>query len=235
VKCPNTYTGPIYEYSHDSGCESITGGAFVPDGFWPASYDRAYLYGDYVCNKIFKLTPRAGGGFRRELFVGGLGQGGPVTMDFGPYKTGDTALYYTTFDGGGQVRRIVHTAGNLAPVAAADTAGENYDASLTMDFDASGSRDPDGDTPLTYLWSFGDSSEPLETADPTTNHTYAETGKYNVTLTVEDNLGKQSAGHHRGLLGQHPAQAGDRVAVGRRNLPRGAAAYGHGLGHGRPG
>jgi len=79
-------------------------------------------------------------------------------MDFGPYKTGDKALYYTTFngDGGGQVRRIVHTAGNLAPVAAADTVGANYGSSLTMDFDGSGSGDPDGDTPLTYLWDFGD-------------------------------------------------------------------------------
>jgi hypothetical protein len=77
-------------------------------------------------------------------------------MGFGPYKTRDKALYYTTFAGGRQVRRIVHTAGNLAPVAAADTVGANYGSSLTMDFDVSGSRDPDGDTPLTYVWDFGD-------------------------------------------------------------------------------
>ena len=87
------------------------------------------------------LTPRAGDGFRRELFAVGLGVGGPVAMGFGPYKTGDKALYYTTFAGGRQVRRIVHTAGNLAPVAAADTVGANYSSSLTMDFDVSGSRD----------------------------------------------------------------------------------------------
>ena len=200
VNCSsNTYTAPIHEYSHSWGCESITGGAFVPDGFWPAFYDRAYFFGDYVCNKIFKhkifkLTPRAGGGFQQGLFASGLGAGGPIAMDFGPYKTGDKALYYTTFngDGGGQVRRIVHTAGNLAPVAAADTVGANYGSSLTMDFDGSGSGDPDGDTPLTYVWDFGDGGAPVETATPAINHTYQEHGKCTVRLTVRDDLGNES-------------------------------------------
>jgi glucose/arabinose dehydrogenase len=185
-----TFTGPIHQYSHDSGCESITGGAFVPDGFWPASYDRAYLFGDYVCNRIFKLTPRAGGGFERELFAGGLGRSGPIAMDFGPYGTADRALYYTTFASDGEVRRIVHTTGNLAPVAAAT--GANYSSSLTMNFDGSASRDPDGDTPLTYVWNFGDGSAPTETTEPTVNHTFPEPGKFTVKLTVRDNLGKES-------------------------------------------
>jgi glucose/arabinose dehydrogenase len=113
VNCSGqTYTGPIHEYSHDSGCRSITGGAFVPDGFWPSSYDSSYLFGDYICNRIFKLTPRAGGGFKRELFAGGLVGGGPIAMDFGPRGTTDRALYYTTFARDGQVRRMVHSAGN---------------------------------------------------------------------------------------------------------------------------
>ena len=186
-----THTGPIYEYSHGSGCGSITGGAFVPDGFWPASYDNTYLFGDYVCNKIFVLTPRTGG-FDRELFAGRLGTGGPIAMAFGPYKTGNQALYYTTFAGGGQVRRIVHTGGNSAPVAAADTVGTNYGSSLTMDFDGSESRDPDGDTPMTYVWDFGDGNAPTETADPTISHTYQGPGKFTVKLTVRDSLGNGS-------------------------------------------
>jgi glucose/arabinose dehydrogenase len=201
VNCAgNTYTGPIYEYSHGSpgsGCESkagesITGGAFVPDGFWPVSYDRAYLFGDYVCHRIFKLTPRTDGGFKRELFAGGLGTAGPIAMEFGPYRTADRALYYTTFANGGEVRRIVNIAGNLAPVAAADTAGANYSSSLTIEFDGSGSRDPDGDLPLTYVWDFGDGSTPIQTTDPTVNHTYPQSGKFTVRLTVRDNLGKES-------------------------------------------
>src|SRR5918997_195948 len=47
------YTPPIHEYSHNTGCSAITGGTFVPNGFWPTEYDNSYLFGDYVCNKIF--------------------------------------------------------------------------------------------------------------------------------------------------------------------------------------
>jgi hypothetical protein len=32
-------------------------------------------------------------------------------MTFGPYMTTGKALYYTTFAGGGQVRRIAYTGG----------------------------------------------------------------------------------------------------------------------------
>ncbi len=39
------YTPPIHEYSHGTGCSSITGGAFVPNGLWPARYDDSYLIG----------------------------------------------------------------------------------------------------------------------------------------------------------------------------------------------
>ena len=83
----------------------MTGGAFVPNGVWPASYDGSYLFGDYVCNKIFKLTPNDGGGFTRTEFASGLGAGGPTAMTFGPYGS-SKALYYTTYANGGEVHRI---------------------------------------------------------------------------------------------------------------------------------
>ncbi len=102
------YTPPIHEYSHDSGCRSITGGAFVPDGYWPAEYNDAYLFGDFICHKIFMLKPTNEGGFEQTTFAADLGGGGPIAMTFGPYTTTGKALYYTTFAGGGQVRRITY-------------------------------------------------------------------------------------------------------------------------------
>jgi glucose/arabinose dehydrogenase len=193
VNCSGaTYTGPIHEYSHDTGCESVTGGAFVPDGLWPASYDDAYLYGDYVCNKIFMLTPNGGGGFKEELFADGLEQRGPVSITFGPYMTTGRALYYATFADpkGGEVRRIVYTEGNLSPVAVAETVGENY-GPLTMNLDASKSSDPDRNEPLTYEWDFT-SDGTVDATGATASHTYPSPGKYTVTLTVRDALGKAS-------------------------------------------
>jgi glucose/arabinose dehydrogenase len=102
------YTGPIHEYNHNTNCESITGGAFVPNnGSWPDEYDDSYLFADFVCNRIFELRPD-GTGFDSNLFAN-VGGGGPVAMEFGPSGTKD--LYYTTFAGGGQVRRIAYTPG----------------------------------------------------------------------------------------------------------------------------
>ncbi len=55
-------TNPIFDYGHTAGCSSITGGAFVPAGLWPAPYDGSYLFADYVCGKIFRLDDVAGDG-----------------------------------------------------------------------------------------------------------------------------------------------------------------------------
>jgi glucose/arabinose dehydrogenase len=101
-------TPPIHEYSHGTGCTSITGGAFVPDGAWPAEYNDVYLFGDFVCNKIFELRPAAGGDFEAQLFKT-VAKGGPITMTFGPDGTGEVVLYYTTRAGDGEVRRIAYT------------------------------------------------------------------------------------------------------------------------------
>jgi glucose/arabinose dehydrogenase len=190
------YTPPVHEYDHNStGCGAVTGGAFVPDGVWPASYNGSYLLGDYVCNKIFKLTPESGGGFTRTEFASELGGGGPTAMSFGPYGS-SKALYYTTYANGGEVHLISYAVGNQSPTASLETTSPNYGPiPLTVSFDGSGSKDPDGDTPLTYLWDFGDETAPRETTTPTTSHTYTTvpTNSYTATLKVRDARGAVSS------------------------------------------
>ncbi|MBW3583197.1 MAG: PKD domain-containing protein [Euryarchaeota archaeon] len=58
-------------------------------------------------------------------------------------------------------------------------------ADKEVTFDASASYDPDGD-PLTYTWNFGDNSAG---SGAQTTHTYAEAGKYRVTLSLSDGQG----------------------------------------------
>ena len=181
------YTPPIHEYSHDTGCTAITGGAFVPNGVWPAEYDNSYLYSDYVCNKIFELKPKSGGGFTQTEFASGLGEGGPIAMAFGPYGSGQ-ALYYTTYGNGGEVHRITDNT-NVPPTAAVTANPTSGRLPLKVDFDGSGSSDPDaGETVTSYLWDFGDGST-SETTTPTTTHTYTTEGTYTASLQVRNNNG----------------------------------------------
>lgn len=104
--CRREYEPPVHEYGHGIGCRSITGGAFVPRGTWGADLDGSYLFADFICSRIFLLTPKSGGGFERTTFAANL-NGRPIHLAFAPYK-GEEDLYYTLFsdDGTGQVRRI---------------------------------------------------------------------------------------------------------------------------------
>ncbi|HEV3485247.1 MAG TPA: PQQ-dependent sugar dehydrogenase, partial [Vicinamibacterales bacterium] len=181
---PTGMTNPIYAYAHSTGCSSITGGAFVPNGSWPASYDNKYLFGDYVCGRIFLLTPQSDGTFTRTTFASGLGASSAVAMTFGRYGTG-TALYYTTYANGGQVRRIAPQA-NASPRAVANASPLSGAVPLTVRFDGSASTDPDGDA-LTFEWTFGDGSARVTGA--TVSHTYSTAGRYTATLTVRDGRG----------------------------------------------
>lgn len=184
---PAQFTDPVHDYPHSTGCASITGGAYVPDDVWPAAYDGAYLFSDYVCGKIFALSAT---GTRTEL-ASGLGGSSAVHLAFGPHA-GAQALYYTTYAGGGQVRRLSFTGSvNRAPAAALAATPASGEAPLATTLDGSGSTDPDGDA-LTYLWSFGDGSPDTTTTAPTTAHTYAA-GSWTATLRVRDPAGATSA------------------------------------------
>ncbi len=80
---PTGMTNPIFDYGRADGCGSITGGAFVPTGVWPAAYQGKYLFADYLCGKIFRLDPNGTGGFTRVDFATGLGGSSAVNLRFG--------------------------------------------------------------------------------------------------------------------------------------------------------
>jgi glucose/arabinose dehydrogenase len=105
---PKRFTNPLFAYAHSTGCQVVTGAAFVPNGSWGAQYDDGYLYSDYSCGKIFLLQPDGSGHWDSTEFATGLGHGGPVAMLFAEHGA-STALYYTTLARDGQVRVIDQT------------------------------------------------------------------------------------------------------------------------------
>jgi len=194
-KCSPTPPGlvdPVFEYGHTdpnpifSGCGAITGGAFVPAGSWPVTYDGSYLFGDINCGRIFRRTP---GGVVSQFAGDGGSVGQVVNLGFGPFN-GSQALYYLTYSGGGQVRRIAFTgAANRAPLATAIGHPTTGPAPLLVNFDATGSADPDAGDTLTYVWDFGDGTPTAMTASPTISHAYASGAVFAFTaiLRVQDN------------------------------------------------
>ena len=203
---PPGFTNPAFEYARASsdiftGCGSITGGAFVPKGVWPDTFGGAYLFSDYVCGKIFALK-KTSGGYRASVFASGLGSSSAVHLTFGPYK-GTQALFYTSYADGGGVRRVAYTgASNKAPHAAASATPTSGDAPLTVRFDASGSRDPEGGT-LSYRWAFGDGGA---AEGKQVSHTYRINGVYTATLTVRDAGGAEGKATVRMSVGNTPPE-----------------------------
>lgn len=149
-KCSPTPSGmvdPFFEYSHggsvpgtsDTGCGSITGGAFLPNGLWPG-YDNTFLFADFNCGKIFTIAQGAGGVWSATRFAANAG--GVTSMIFGPHGPSQ-ALYYLTYAGGGQVHRVSYGPfdyNTLTPCRLVNTrsAGPALAAGSTRTFTAAG-------------------------------------------------------------------------------------------------
>ena len=188
---PPGVVDPIFDYGRGtvpgttaSGCGSITGGAFVPNGIWPAGYDGTYLFADFVCGFIFRLS--GAGPYAAADFATSIGNSSATSLAFGPSGT-TQALYYTTYAAGGQVRRIAYALpGNNPPVAVASGSPLTGPVPLTVTFSAAGSADPDPADTLTYFWTFGDGGPEQSTASLTVQHAYAVAGTFTATLRVRD-------------------------------------------------
>jgi PKD repeat protein len=106
--------------------------------------------------------------------------------------------------------------GNQMPVAVAGADVLVGDVPLTVNFNSTGTTDPDGSV-VSYLWDFGDGTTATG-ANP--SHTYVIPADYAVTLTVTDNEGATTS-NGVGIAAQPPNIA--PIAISSANVTAGSA------------
>ncbi len=190
---PQAVTAPYHAYHHTSrvvagescptGSSSIAGLEFefaAQQNSYPSDYDGALFFADYSRDCIW-VMPKGADGRPVPGQVRGFvsGAANPVNLENGP--GGD--LFYVDFDGG-TIRRISYVT-NENPVAVATATPTAGPAPLTVNFDSTGSSDPDGTT-LTYAWDLDGDGVFDDSTSQQATHTYTATGTYTASLRVTD-------------------------------------------------
>ncbi|HEX6357567.1 PQQ-dependent sugar dehydrogenase [Actinophytocola sp.] len=214
--CESLYTtgqnAPYYTYNHSSsvatgdGCptggSSIAGVAFETTSNYPAAYDGALFFADSSRGCIWAMRQGANGlPNPADIVPFVTGANIPVQLLTGP--GGD--LFYLAL-GAGQLRRVSFTSANRPPTAVATATPQSGPAPLTVQFNGSGSSDPDGGA-LTYAWDLdGDGAYDDSTAvNPT--FTYVSPGVVPVGLRVTDPGGLSGTTTVTVTVGQPPNDA----------------------------
>jgi PKD repeat protein len=165
--------------------------SFYSGNRYPGSYRGALFFGDHSRNCIWVMPP-GGNGLPNTSNIQAFvvdPNSHPVDLEADPVS-GD--LLYANFDGG-QIRRIQYLGGNTPPNAVATASPTSGPAPLTVQFNGSGSSDPDGDA-LSYAWDLdGDGAYDDSTA-ANPSFTYATAGTYTTRLRVTDARGASSLG-----------------------------------------
>ncbi|MPZ22220.1 MAG: DNRLRE domain-containing protein [Dehalococcoidia bacterium] len=194
---PAAHTPPTYQYRHctdpllPAGAQctwasgSISGLAFYTANDYPAQYQGNLFFADYGQQTIWTIDATATGvSGQPTRFVQNAGT--PVDLQTGP--GGDLFYVDICFDSPscGQVRRISALGANQPPQAVIDADPTSGDAPLLVEFDGSGSSDPDG-VALDYAWDLdGDGQFDDFEVDPTREY---PAGIYTVGLRVTDSDG----------------------------------------------
>lgn len=194
----NPPQSPYYAYNHNSTLSandpcptangsSITGISFYSGGSYPAAYTGALFFADHTRNCIW--VAKAGSNGLPDMSTVSTFDSNPdlpVDLEVGP--GGD--LFYPSLDHG-TVNRIIYTGApsNNPPTAKVTSDKTSGAAPLTVNFDGSGSSDPDTGDTIAYSWdlngdgTFGDSTA----AKP--SFTYNAAGTYTAKLRVTDSQG----------------------------------------------
>ncbi|HEX5988995.1 MAG TPA: LamG-like jellyroll fold domain-containing protein [Solirubrobacterales bacterium] len=185
-------TSPLYTYSHSGDVvagedcteagASISGLAFYEGGSYPAAYKGALFFADYSKRCTWVMFEKEGqiDPTTRAVF---LNENDPVNLEIGP--NGD--LFLVDFNG--TLRRIHYPGGNRAPTAVAKAEPQAGPLPLTVNFDGSGSTDPDAGDVLSYAWDLDGDGQYDDSTAVKPSRTYTQAENVTVKLKVTDKGG----------------------------------------------
>jgi PKD repeat protein len=192
---------------------AVTGGAFIPNDIgWPSKFHNGYLYADFVFGEMYLMKDDG----RKEnlssspptsrMTISKFAEYNSIaSMRFGPYKGKQNgALYYTSIDTGGIMRRIAYVGNsNYNPDAVIDAEPWVGQPGVKVQFSASRSSDSDNNGDLLYEWDFDDDGK-TDSKDKSPSYTYSTAGVYPVKLTVYDSNGGKGTSTIQITVGDQP-------------------------------
>ncbi|MGH2807390.1 MAG: PQQ-dependent sugar dehydrogenase [Actinomycetota bacterium] len=188
-------TAPFFEYGHAlsvyPGDPCPTGGGvlsaigFYRNGEYPDTYNGALFFGDYARGCIWVMFQDRNGRVDTSTTTVFENQnvGAPVDFEIGP--NGD--IFFV--DVWGRLRRIQYFSSNQPPTADIVADVTSGPAPLTVNFDGSGSTDPENGA-LTYEWDLDGDTEFDDATDALASHTYTG-GEVTASLRVTDPEGSR--------------------------------------------
>jgi len=227
---PAAVTAPLFAYHHDRDItasdecppanppqgtsSSISGLAFYEGGDYPGAFNGALFGSDYSRNCIWVMYRNGAGALDPgtvEIFQPAAA--GPVDLEIGP--NGD--LFYANINQG-QVRRIRFVGDNTPPVAAIAADVISGSAPLVVNFDGSGSTDPDLDAIVGFAWDLDGDGQYDDATGPQVTEVFEQPGSYTVRLRVTDARGETGTA-------TRSIQASNSPPVATIDTPDGAAEW----------
>ena len=175
--------GPFYDYDPD----------LVSDTKFPEYYDGKPFFYEWAKNKMYSLDLNEETSALEKInpFLPGEQWMAPIDSSFGP----EGSMYVLDWGGGfgrdnpnSGLYRVDYVSGSRSPVAQATATPDSGHAPLTVQFDGTGSTDPE-EEPLSYEWDFTNDGT-VDSTDAQPSFTYTENGVYDARLTVTDPAGK---------------------------------------------
>lgn len=211
-RCESLYsaggqTAPFYAYNHNAkvvasdpcptGGSSISGIAFESGSNYPAEYAGALFFADSSRGCIWAMQTIAGQPSPTKLVPFVTGVNAPVQVLSGP--GGD--LFYVAL-GSGELHRVSHPAGtNRPPVAVATATPSTGPAPLAVQFDGTGSTDPDAGDVLSYAWDLDADGAYDDSTGPRPTWTYTTAAAVDAGLRVTDSHGASATATVRVTVG----------------------------------